>query len=119
MRNTLISWGFYNTKRGSSLFSHKIKTTIIIILIYVDDILVTGSSTAELQKFTNRLNSMFSLKDLGNLHYFLRFEISRDETGMLLRSKKYIQDLLSKFILENISSSPTPMVAGKQFVEEE
>lgn len=113
LRNTLITWGFLNTKGDSSLFIHRTKSTITLLLIYVDDILVTGSYAAELQKFTTRLNQIFSFKDLENLHYFLGFKVTRDDTGLFLTQKKYILDLLAKFKLENASSTSTPMVAGK------
>lgn len=74
---------------------------------------------AELKHFTTKLNLVFSLKDLGNLHYFLGFEIRRDETGLFMSQKIYIQDLLQKFNFSNASSSSTPMTAGKQFSVEQ
>lgn len=93
LRNTLLMWGFYNTKGDTSLFVRFTSCSILIIIIYVDDILVTGSYEAELQKFTKQLNNTFSLKDLGDVHYFFGIEIDRDETGMFLSQKKYILDL--------------------------
>lgn len=89
--------------------------SILIIIIYVDDILVTGSCEAELQKFTNRLNSTFSLKDLGDVDYFLGLEVNRDEIGMFLSQKKYIFDLLELFDMKHCTTCPSPMVGSKQF----
>lgn len=43
----------------------------IILLIYVDDMLITCYNTKPIQDFFERLNSVFSLKDLGKLSYFL------------------------------------------------
>lgn len=80
LRKTLIRWGFFSTKADTSLFVRQTKNTILIIIIYVDDILVTSSSATELQKFTDKLHQMFSLKDLGEVHYFLGLEITIDET---------------------------------------
>lgn len=116
MRTTLCNWGFSNTKGDSSSFFKGTKTIVFVLLIYVDDILVTGSSVNELQQFTKKLNLMFSLKDLDSLHYFLGFKITRDETGLFMSQKKYIQDVLVKFNMANASSSPTPMVTGRQFL---
>lgn len=62
---------------------------------------------------------MFSLKDLDNIHYFLGLEVSRDETGMFISQKKYIQDTLTKFNTKNNSDCPTCMVARKQFTADE
>lgn len=61
-----------------------------MILIYVNDILVTRNANFLLQQFTKRLNEVFSLKDLGEIHDYLVFEIRRDDTGMYLTQRKYI-----------------------------
>lgn len=100
------------------MFIHKTKSSIFIILIYVDDILVTGSNHVEVHQFTTKLNKMFSLKDLGNLHYFLGLYIFRYEIGLFISQKRYIQELLSKFNMVRASSSPTLIVSGKQIVAE-
>jgi len=60
----------------------------------------------------------FSLKDLGNIHYFLGIEVHRNNNGMYLRQTKYIKDILKKFNMETISTCPTPMVTGRQFTTE-
>lgn len=69
--------------------------------------------------FTPSLNHTFSLKDLGDVHYFLGLEISRDDTGIFICQKKYVLDLLVRFDMEKCSSCPTPMVVGQQFASEE
>lgn len=119
LRDTLIKWGFYNTKGDTSLFISKATTTILIIIIYVDDIPVKGSDSVKLKKFTARLNHMFALKYLANIQYFLGLEIKRADTWMFISQKKYILDLLSRFNMENSSECPTPMVARKQFTANE
>jgi histone deacetylase 1/2 len=118
LKNALLRWGFQNTKSDSSLFILKEKDHITFLLIYVDDIIVTGSNTKFLEAFIKQLNVVFSLKDLGNLHYFLGIEVHRDASGMYLKQSKYIGDLLKKFHMEKASSCPTPMVTGKQFTVE-
>lgn len=107
-----------NTKSDSSLFVLRATDHITLLLIYVDDIIVTGSNNKFLETFITQLNIAFSLKDLGLLHYFLGIEVHRDTGGMYLKQKKYIRDLLKKFNMEKASSCPTPMVTGKQFTIE-
>jgi histone deacetylase 1/2 len=118
LRHTLLGWGFQNTKSDSSLFVLKGTGHITFVLIYVDDIIVTGSNNNFLETFITQLNTAFSLKDLGHLHYFLGIEVHRDAGGMYLKQTKYIRDLLKKFNMEKSSTCPTPMVTGKQFVAE-
>jgi len=53
-----------------------------MVLIYVDDMIVTGSNEFSLNKFTKKLQSLFAFKDMCNLHHFLGIEVNRDETRM-------------------------------------
>ncbi|XP_062103555.1 uncharacterized mitochondrial protein AtMg00810-like [Humulus lupulus] len=84
-----------------------------MVLIYIDDIIVTGSNSGKLQKFTSRLNDMFALKDLGPLHYFLGIEVHRDETGLYLNQGKYIKELLTRTGMLHLKPCSTPMTADK------
>ncbi|KAL5553080.1 hypothetical protein UlMin_040481 [Ulmus minor] len=84
-----------------------------MVLIYVDDIIVTGNDSKNLNQFISKLNKSFALKDLGDLHYFLGIEVYRDETGIYLTQTKYIEDLLKKRNLEHLKHCPTPMAVGK------
>jgi histone deacetylase 1/2 len=118
LKNALLNWGFQNTKSDPSLFFLKGKDHITFLLIYVDDIIVTGSNNKFLQAFVKQLNDVFSLKDLGHLHYFLGIEVQRDASGMYLKQSKYIGDLLKKFNMDNASPCPTPMITGRQFTVE-
>lgn len=54
------------------------------IAIYVDDIIVTRNDYSELNKIKQHLDSVFSIKDLGKLHYFLGIEVNYTEHGVVL-----------------------------------
>ncbi|XP_062120374.1 uncharacterized mitochondrial protein AtMg00810-like [Humulus lupulus] len=84
-----------------------------MVLIYVDDIVVTSSDSKELEEFIVRLNKVFSLKDLGSLHYFLGIEVFRDSTGLYLTQEKYISELLQRVDMQNLKPSPTPITTSK------
>uniref|UniRef100_A0A803PM38 Integrase catalytic domain-containing protein n=1 Tax=Cannabis sativa TaxID=3483 RepID=A0A803PM38_CANSA len=113
LKATLASWKFKNSKADSSLFFLKTSSYIILVLIYVDDIIITGNNSAVMQTFINKLNQQFALKDLGKLHYFLGIEVNRDATGMYLSQPKYIEELLKKMNMINLKACPTPMATGK------
>ena len=66
------------------------------VLVYVDDLIVSGSSLDIIQKFKDYLCSTFKMKDLGLLKYFLGIEVARSPQGMYLNQRKYILDLLSE-----------------------
>jgi len=66
------------------LFVYKDKGHIIYILVYVDDIIITGTSNVLVQQLTTKLHSDFSLKQLGKLDYFLGIEIKFVADGSIL-----------------------------------
>ncbi|KAM6542216.1 hypothetical protein CsatB_006663 [Cannabis sativa] len=113
LKSALLSWKFENSKADSSFFILKEQQVTIMLLVYVDDIIVTGNNSEVLNSFINRLNKMFSLKDLGALHYFLGVEVFRDSTGIHLSQSKYISELLQKSKMEHLKPCATPMTAGK------
>ena len=67
------------------------------MLVYVDDIIVTGNNPMFIKSLVTKLNTEFSLKDLGNLDYFLGIEVRPQSNGaLILTQSRYIRDLLGK-----------------------
>lgn len=109
----LIEIGFSSAICDTSLFIKDTSTSTTIILVYVDDILITGNSPTAIVDLISSINSKFPLKDLGHLNYFLGFQVSKDKNGaMYLTQTKYINDLLEKANMHQAKSMKTPMVTG-------
>ena len=69
---------------------------VIVIGIYVDDLLVTGNSIAEIEALRERMNKRFILTDQGKLEYYLRVEISKlDENTLSLHQTTYAMKILN------------------------
>lgn len=79
------------------------------ILVYVDDIVFTGSHPLLVNQITTNLATRFSIKDLGNLSYFLGIEAHRTSKGLHLMQRKYINDLLTKTNMLAAKPVLTPM----------
>ena len=75
LRNTLLTWEFQCSRAGNSLFFCHTTIDMLIKLIYVDDILVTGSSVDQLRSFISHFSSVFALQDIGPIIYFLGIEV--------------------------------------------
>lgn len=69
---------------------------IMLLLLYVDDIIITGDNVILFNSIIAQLSSEFSMKDLGNLHYFLGIEVQYFFGGIILTQKKYAKDLLAR-----------------------
>jgi hypothetical protein len=63
-------------------------------LLYVDDIVLTASSTQLLDRITASLRFEFAVADMGSLHYFLCIAVTRDSSGMHLSQAKYTAEIL-------------------------
>ena len=85
----------------------------MIVLVYVDDILVTGPNASDCQAFIHKLSSLFPVKDLGPLHYFLGLEVHRSPECIFLSQGKYIMDLLIKTKMEGCKLCATPLGTDK------
>ncbi|KAB5531523.1 hypothetical protein DKX38_018193 [Salix brachista] len=95
----------------TSLFICQKPDFVIYILIYVDDILVTGSNATEIQLIISALQASFAVKDLGNLHYFLGIEALWCSNGVYLTQRKYIADLLQKTKMDHAKPCSSPMAS--------
>ncbi|GJW98934.1 ribonuclease H-like domain-containing protein [Tanacetum coccineum] len=73
------------------------KGMFLALLVYVDDIIITGNSVSEIEKFKVFLKSKFIIKDLGKLKYFLGIEVVFTDKGICLNQIKYVLDLLSEY----------------------
>ncbi|KAI3507425.1 hypothetical protein L1887_22411 [Cichorium endivia] len=92
---SLLEIGFKQSHADHSLFTYKEKDKFVAILIYVDDVVITGNHEDMIKRTKDHLNVNFSIKDLGPLKYFLGIEVARTEDGMVLSQHKYSMDILS------------------------
>ncbi|GJY06797.1 ribonuclease H-like domain-containing protein [Tanacetum coccineum] len=82
-------------------------TKVAYLLIYVDDIVLTASSTDLLQRIISSLHREFDMTNLGALDYFLGISVTREFKGMFLSQKKYALQLLDKAHMANCSPTRT------------
>lgn len=106
----LISQGFSQAPSDPSLFIKKIDASFIALLIYVDDIILASNDLSMISAAKSSLHATFQIKDLGNLKFFLGFEIARSVLGINLNQRKYTLDLLEETGFTNCKPAPTPMV---------
>ena len=107
-KTTLLQYNFMSSKCDPSLFIYTESSTVIYMLVYVDDIIVTCNSHSFIKSLVTKLNSEFSIKDLGNLDYFLGIEVRPQPNG----ESKYIRDLLTKTKMDKANLISSPVVGG-------
>nr|GEW55157.1 hypothetical protein [Tanacetum cinerariifolium] len=91
----LVSLDYVQSKHDYSLFVKTEGQDFIAVLVYVDDMLITGNSNTAILSLKASLDQKFTIKDLGLAKYFLGIEVCRTKHGTHLKQRKYILDLLS------------------------
>jgi hypothetical protein len=81
------------------------KENIIVICLYVDDLLVTGSNQSEIEKFKHTMHCEFEMTDLERLSYFLGFEFTNGKAGIVMHPQKYIGELLESFQMTDCNTT--------------
>ncbi|CAL8996542.1 unnamed protein product [Prunus brigantina] len=97
---------YMDLPHGIPVTSKEGKLTALII--YVDDMIVTGDDQAEMQNLQKYLASEFEMKSLGDLKYFLGIEVARSKHGIFLSQRKYILDLLAETGMLDCKPIDTP-----------
>jgi len=87
---------------------------LIIVSIYVDDIVYTGSSERLLSEFKREMMQRYEMSDLGLLHHFLGMEILQTDQGVFIHQGKYAKSLLSKFGLDDCKPVSIPLATGEK-----
>ncbi|XP_015159967.1 uncharacterized mitochondrial protein AtMg00810-like [Solanum tuberosum] len=109
----LSSIGFVKTKLDASLLIRHAVGDSLFDLVYVDEIIITGSNTLSVNYVITSFASKFSIKDLGNLHFFLGVEVIRNSNGLILTQANYVNKILNDELMTDHKSVNTPMSASK------
>ena len=105
----ILGFSFIQSRYDPSLFIQRSLKRIVILLVYVDDIVVTGSDQETIGTIKRLLHSTFHMKDLGQLTYFLGLEVHFQQKGIFVNQHKYIQDLIQLVGLTNSTLVDSPM----------
>ncbi|KAH9801961.1 retrovirus-related pol polyprotein from transposon RE2 [Citrus sinensis] len=115
----LLELGFTSYKADHSLFIFHANDILILLLVYVDDVIITENNPDRIQSIISHLSTWFALKDLGLLSYFLGIEIRRFPGGIFLSQAKYTRDLLTKAALLDCTPNRTPMAVKTQLYDDD
>jgi len=105
----VITFGMKQCPVDHSVFHTRTSTGMILLVVYVDDIVITGDDSMGIQKLKCFLQSQFQTKDLGQLKYFLGIEVARSQLGIALSQRKYTLDLLSETGMLGAKPVDSPM----------
>ena len=100
--STISQHGFSGNSFDTALFMRRSDHGITILLLYVNDMIITGDDMQGIQDLKHFLGRQFEMKDLGPLNYFLDLEVSSSADGYYLTQAKYTSNLISQASITDI-----------------
>jgi hypothetical protein len=107
--NYLTTLGFIEAKSDTSLFIFRRGSNTVYLLLYVDDINMSASSTELLRRTIFALQQEFTMKNLGPLHHFLSITVERRPDGLLLHQRTYMLGILKHAVMTDCKPCTTPV----------
>ena len=104
----LISFGLQCRFPDPSLFVYHHGSDVIYLLIYVDEMLLTGNNQELVDRLVAELSQDFGMKDMGEVHYFLGIQVHHQKKGLFLCQMQYAEDLLINTGMRDCAPMPTP-----------
>ncbi|XP_057835752.2 uncharacterized mitochondrial protein AtMg00810-like [Cryptomeria japonica] len=107
-----------SSKRSSLDSNLYIKTTdsdiilMVLLVIYVDDLIITDSSASLIQGIKQSLCQSFDMTDLGLMHYCPGVEVWQQPSGIFISQSKYVRALFDKFCMQDCKNASTPTEKG-------
>eukprot|EP00253_Pinus_taeda_P024127 PITA_24127 len=113
----LLSQNFERCKFDANVYMLRTHDSLLILVLYVDNLLITGSFASAIAAVKRALHDTFLMTDMGPLHFFLGLEISENATGIKLSQAKYAWDLLERFHMPDCKLAPTPFLFGVRLAD--
>ena len=108
----LLDTSFSRCHFDNTLYNKKVGKSLIILVLYVDDLILTGSDLDLINHVNSSPKKQFEMTKLGHLHYFLGLQILQSKEGISISQSKYVCDLLCHFHVEDYKPTPSPFYFG-------
>nr|GEV01728.1 hypothetical protein [Tanacetum cinerariifolium] len=100
---------FLKSSQDPAVYTRNLKGKTLIVGVYVDDLIITGSHTHDIVEFKEQMKNEFEMSDLGLLAYYLGIKVSQKKWGITLRQTAYAKKILEQFGLQDCNPTRIPM----------
>ncbi|GAB2268299.1 hypothetical protein Dimus_038706 [Dionaea muscipula] len=107
--------GFTRCPHEYAFYVKKMEYKLLLICVYVDDLLITGSSLQQIEQFKHSLVGKFEMTDLGLMNHYLGLEVEQKKTGIFMSQRRYIEQVLKEVNLTYCKLVNTPIALGTVF----
>lgn len=119
LNKCLVSLGFQKCPYEHAVYTRKSKGDTIIVGVYVDDLLITGTGVNFIEDFKNEMNTKFDMSDLGKLTYYLGLEVEQGNGFIELKQSAYARKILEKAGLSDCNQMKYPLDPKEQITKDE
>jgi hypothetical protein len=109
LNSTLAALGFAKCPSEHAVYARFRDGDRLLLGVYVDDMVITGTSVAAIDEFKKEMMSAFKMSDLGLLSYYLGIEVIQKPGKILLGQAAYAEKLLEKVGMESCNPASVPM----------
>ena len=119
LNNTLKRLGFSRCLQEQAVYNKFVGNKIIIVGVYVDDLVVTGSNLELINEFKNQMEKEFEMSNLGLLSYYLGIEVTQTKTGVIIKQEAYAKKILEEAGMLDCNATTCPMDPGTKLTKDE
>lgn len=112
LNKALGEMSFVKCSKEHSLYRKQQRGHILLVAVYVDDLLVTGSNIDMIVEFKRGMSARFEMSDLGLLTYYLGIEVVQCKEGIKLVQERYAKKILEDSGMNGCNAVHTPMESG-------
>ncbi|GKC01382.1 putative ribonuclease H-like domain-containing protein [Tanacetum coccineum] len=114
----LLDNGFQKGKIDKTLFIRRVKSDILLVQVYVDDIIFGSTKKSLCIEFEKMMHKKFQMSSIGELTFFLGLQVKQKEDGIFISQDKYMIEILKKFGFNDVKTTSTPIETHNTLVKD-
>nr|GEX58051.1 ribonuclease H-like domain, reverse transcriptase, RNA-dependent DNA polymerase [Tanacetum cinerariifolium] len=115
--NTLKSLDFKKCALEQVIYTKTSKDSTLLIGVYVDDLIITGTPKKEIDKFKAQMEENFEMSDLGLLAYYLGIEVTQTDGDISIKQSAYANKILKEAGMLDCNETLIPMDPGTRLTK--
>nr|GEZ11367.1 ribonuclease H-like domain, reverse transcriptase, RNA-dependent DNA polymerase [Tanacetum cinerariifolium] len=115
--NTLKSLDFKKCALEQAIYTKTSKDSTLLIRVYVDDLIITGTPKKEIEKFKAQMEEKFKIRDLGLLAYYLGIEVTQTDGDISIKQSAYANKILKEAGMLDCNETLIPMDPGTRLTK--
>ncbi|GJZ53223.1 putative ribonuclease H-like domain-containing protein [Tanacetum coccineum] len=115
----LLDNGFQRGQIDKTLFIKRVKSDILLVQVYVDDIIFGSTKKMLCTEFEKLMHKKFQMSSMGELTFFLGLQVTQKDDGIFINQDKYVDEILKKFGFSTVKTTSTPMETSKPLLKDE